>query len=194
MTTTLSLVEDFCFETNKLSYALSFTFCNFTFVNVINRHSTQVVRYTYSIQCWCKWIIVTLFEHRNMRRPRRGSPSYGARRRSRSYSRSYSRSPRKLYPLVHCISVIWYILQATCSASEVLLLHDYIVIVTLHKFYPLPSLHHNLTILPLNCIFDANFELFLPHELCSARYMPWPCVYVSVTSWSFTKMAKHRNT
>ena len=37
---------------------------------------------------------------------------------------------------------------------------------------------------------------FLPCELCSARYMPWPCVCLgpSVTSRCCTKMAKHRNT
>ena len=35
---------------------------------------------------------------------------------------------------------------------------------------------------------------FLPCELCSARYMPWSCVCVSVTSRSYTKMAKCRNT
>jgi len=43
---------------------------------------------------------------------------------------------------------------------------------------------------------------FLPHELCSVRYLLWQCVCVcvcvclpvSVTSQSSTKIAKHRNT
>ena len=39
----------------------------------------------------------------------------------------------------------------------------------------------------------ASYDFFLPRELCSARYMPWSCVRLSVTSRCSTKMAKHRN-
>ena len=56
---------------------------------------------------------------------------------------------------------------------------------SVERFHRRPMYGHGISALRHNW--------FLPSELCCARYMPWPCVCLSVsdTSRCSTKMAKH---